>query len=229
MSRMFQESAAVAPASGDGTLDLREFMGTVLRRKWLVLGVAIVVVALAAAYSYSSEGLLLDGDRPGQTHPRVADRRRPLGQPEHADRGRARPVHTRRGDRARTRRATAGSAGHAPSGHRDDSGEHADPPDLVHGLHAEACAEWRAGVRGWVPAVQARICPAGDRGRRRDDPGRDRRDRFRDARPRDRHARDGGGLARAGGGRVRARLVGGHQAGPAESTRDDEHREHGSR
>ena len=57
MSRMFQESAAVAPASGDGTLDLREFMGTVLRRKWLVLGVAIVVVALAAAYSYSSEGL----------------------------------------------------------------------------------------------------------------------------------------------------------------------------
>ena len=53
MSRMFQESAAVAPASGDGTLDLREFMGTVLRRKWLVLGVAIVVVALAAAYSYS--------------------------------------------------------------------------------------------------------------------------------------------------------------------------------
>ena len=53
MSRMFQESAAVAPASSEGTLDLREFMGTVLRRKWLVLGVAVVVVALAAAYSYS--------------------------------------------------------------------------------------------------------------------------------------------------------------------------------
>ncbi|HEX6579552.1 MAG TPA: polysaccharide biosynthesis tyrosine autokinase [Actinomycetota bacterium] len=53
MSRMFQEPPSVAPASGDGSLDLREFMGTVLRRKWLVLGVAIVVVALAAAYSYS--------------------------------------------------------------------------------------------------------------------------------------------------------------------------------
>jgi capsular exopolysaccharide synthesis family protein len=43
----------MAPPSGDGTLDLREFMGTVLRRKWLVLAVAIAVVALAAAYSYS--------------------------------------------------------------------------------------------------------------------------------------------------------------------------------
>ncbi len=53
MSRMFQEPPPGAPASGDGTLDLREFMGTVLRRKWLVLAVAVVVVALAAAYSYS--------------------------------------------------------------------------------------------------------------------------------------------------------------------------------
>jgi capsular exopolysaccharide synthesis family protein len=53
MSRMFQEPLSAAPASGDGSLDLREFMGTVLRRKWLVLAVAIVVVALAAAYSYS--------------------------------------------------------------------------------------------------------------------------------------------------------------------------------
>jgi capsular exopolysaccharide synthesis family protein len=53
MSRMFQEPPSGAPASGDGTLDLREFMGTVLRRKWLVLAVAIVVVALAAAYSYT--------------------------------------------------------------------------------------------------------------------------------------------------------------------------------
>ncbi len=53
MSRMFQEPRSVAPPSGDGTLDLREFMGTILRRKWLVLAVAIAVVALAAAYSYS--------------------------------------------------------------------------------------------------------------------------------------------------------------------------------
>lgn len=53
MSRMFQEPLSGPPASGDGSLDLREFMGTVLRRKWLVLAVAIVVVALAAAYSYS--------------------------------------------------------------------------------------------------------------------------------------------------------------------------------
>jgi capsular exopolysaccharide synthesis family protein len=52
MSRMFEEPPS-APASGDGPLDLRELMGTVLRRKWLVLAVALVVVALAAAYSYS--------------------------------------------------------------------------------------------------------------------------------------------------------------------------------
>jgi capsular exopolysaccharide synthesis family protein len=53
MSRMFQEPLSGPSVSGDGSLDLREFMGTVLRRKWLVLGVAVVVVALAAAYSYS--------------------------------------------------------------------------------------------------------------------------------------------------------------------------------
>ena len=53
MSRMFQEPPSGALGSGDGSLDLREFMGTILRRKWLVLGVAVVVVALAAAYSYS--------------------------------------------------------------------------------------------------------------------------------------------------------------------------------
>lgn len=53
MSRMFQEPSSGALGSGDGSLDLREFMGTILRRKWLVLGVAVVVVALAAAYSYS--------------------------------------------------------------------------------------------------------------------------------------------------------------------------------
>jgi capsular exopolysaccharide synthesis family protein len=52
MSRMFQEPSG-APAPGEGSLDLREFIGTVLRRKWLVLAVAIVVVGLAAAYSYS--------------------------------------------------------------------------------------------------------------------------------------------------------------------------------
>jgi capsular exopolysaccharide synthesis family protein len=50
MSRSFQEPQ---PPAADGTLDLREFMQKVARRKWLVLAVVVVVAALAAAYSYS--------------------------------------------------------------------------------------------------------------------------------------------------------------------------------
>ena len=39
--------------AADGTIDLREFLATIARRKWLVLGVAMVVTALTALYSYS--------------------------------------------------------------------------------------------------------------------------------------------------------------------------------
>ena len=39
--------------AADGTIDLREFLATMARRKWLVLGVAMVVTALTALYSYS--------------------------------------------------------------------------------------------------------------------------------------------------------------------------------
>jgi capsular exopolysaccharide synthesis family protein len=50
MSGSFQEPQ---PPSADATLDLREFLQKVARRKWLVLAVVVVVAALAAAYSYS--------------------------------------------------------------------------------------------------------------------------------------------------------------------------------
>jgi capsular exopolysaccharide synthesis family protein len=51
MSRAFQEPRSATPA--EGSLDLREFLQKVARRKWLVLGVMVIVVALAAGYSYS--------------------------------------------------------------------------------------------------------------------------------------------------------------------------------
>ena len=50
MSRSFQETQS---PSGDGMLDLREFLQKVARRKWLVLAVMVAVASLAAAYSYS--------------------------------------------------------------------------------------------------------------------------------------------------------------------------------
>jgi capsular exopolysaccharide synthesis family protein len=50
MSGSFQEPQ---PPSADATLDLREFLQKVARRKWLVLAVVVVVAALAAVYSYS--------------------------------------------------------------------------------------------------------------------------------------------------------------------------------
>lgn len=37
----------------EGTIDLREFFATMVRRKWLVLGVAVVVMSQTALYSYS--------------------------------------------------------------------------------------------------------------------------------------------------------------------------------
>jgi capsular exopolysaccharide synthesis family protein len=50
MTRAFQEPPS---ASADGSLDLREFLQKVTRRKWLILGVVVLVASLAAAYSYS--------------------------------------------------------------------------------------------------------------------------------------------------------------------------------
>ena len=50
MSRTFQE---LPPDSTEGSVDLREFLQKVTRRKWHVLAVVVVVTLLAAAYSYS--------------------------------------------------------------------------------------------------------------------------------------------------------------------------------
>lgn len=50
MSRTFQE---LPPDSTEGSVDLREFLQKVTRRKWQVLAVVVVVTLLAAAYSYS--------------------------------------------------------------------------------------------------------------------------------------------------------------------------------
>jgi succinoglycan biosynthesis transport protein ExoP len=50
MSRPFQEFGST---SADASLDLREFLQKVARRKWLVLAVVVIVASLAAAYSYS--------------------------------------------------------------------------------------------------------------------------------------------------------------------------------
>ena len=50
MSRTFQE---LPPDSTEGSVDLREFLQKVARRKWHVLAVVVVVTLLAAAYSYS--------------------------------------------------------------------------------------------------------------------------------------------------------------------------------
>jgi capsular exopolysaccharide synthesis family protein len=50
MTKAFQEPPS---ASAEGSLDLREFLQKVTRRKWLILGVVVLVASLAAAYSYS--------------------------------------------------------------------------------------------------------------------------------------------------------------------------------
>lgn len=50
MSKPFQEPLS---ASSDGSLDLREFLQKVARRKWLVLAVVVIVASLAALYSYT--------------------------------------------------------------------------------------------------------------------------------------------------------------------------------
>ncbi|MGH2679413.1 MAG: polysaccharide biosynthesis tyrosine autokinase [Actinomycetota bacterium] len=50
MSRTSQESPS---GSLDGSLDLRDLVHTVVRRKWTVLAVVVLVTSLAAAYSYS--------------------------------------------------------------------------------------------------------------------------------------------------------------------------------
>jgi polysaccharide biosynthesis transport protein len=50
MKTSFQESR---PTGAEGSLDLREFLQKVTRRKWLVLGVVVLVASLAAGYSYT--------------------------------------------------------------------------------------------------------------------------------------------------------------------------------
>jgi capsular exopolysaccharide synthesis family protein len=50
MTRAFQEPPS---APSDGSLDLREFLQKMTRRKWLILGVVVLVASLAASYSYS--------------------------------------------------------------------------------------------------------------------------------------------------------------------------------
>jgi succinoglycan biosynthesis transport protein ExoP len=51
--RMSRTSHDLPPASADGSVDLREFLQKVTRRKWHVLAVVVIVALLAAAYSYS--------------------------------------------------------------------------------------------------------------------------------------------------------------------------------
>jgi len=54
MIKTFQELPSASPsASGDGSVDLREFLQKVTRRKWLVLAIVVVVALLAAGYSYT--------------------------------------------------------------------------------------------------------------------------------------------------------------------------------
>jgi capsular exopolysaccharide synthesis family protein len=50
MNKPFQEPRS---ASTDGSLDLREFVQKVARRKWLVLGIVVLVASLAGGYSYT--------------------------------------------------------------------------------------------------------------------------------------------------------------------------------
>jgi capsular exopolysaccharide synthesis family protein len=50
MTKAFQEPPS---ASADGSLDLRELLQKVTRRKWLIIGVVVLVASLAATYSYS--------------------------------------------------------------------------------------------------------------------------------------------------------------------------------
>ncbi len=50
MSRPFQEPPT---SSTDGSVDLREFLQKMTRRKWLVLGVVVIVASLAGVYSYT--------------------------------------------------------------------------------------------------------------------------------------------------------------------------------
>ncbi len=52
MNRSFQEPQS---PSAEGTIDLREVLQKVTRRKWLVLAVVVIVASLAAAYSYSRQ------------------------------------------------------------------------------------------------------------------------------------------------------------------------------
>jgi tyrosine-protein kinase len=54
MIKTFQELPSASPsASADGSVDLREFLQKVTRRKWLVLAIVVVVTLLAAGYSYT--------------------------------------------------------------------------------------------------------------------------------------------------------------------------------
>jgi len=50
---MTAQSRHIDDLPPEGTIDLREFLDAIARRKRLVLGVAAIVTALAALYSYS--------------------------------------------------------------------------------------------------------------------------------------------------------------------------------
>ena len=56
MTKAFQEPPS---ASAEGSLDLREFLQKVTRRKWLILGVVVLVASLAGGYSYSRPKVFL--------------------------------------------------------------------------------------------------------------------------------------------------------------------------
>ena len=196
MSRMFQEPLSAAPASGDGSLDLREFMGTVLRRKWLVLAVAIVVVALAAAYSYSRPKVFSSTAsvlaRPIRVSPTDDDPSDNISMPTEAELVRstsvaeiARQIVGRPQDLQDMLRRVIVTI---PENTQILQISYTDSTPRRAQSGAQAFAE------GYLE-FKAELAKRGIDGRCRDDPGRDRPDRSGDAAARDRHAGDGGGLA----------------------------------
>ena len=81
-------------ASAEGSLDLREFLQKVTRRKWLILvSWSWSHPARRRLLLFAPEGLLVHAGRPRPTDPRPAARHRPAGQPQHADRGATGRIH----------------------------------------------------------------------------------------------------------------------------------------
>ncbi len=163
MTKAFQEPPS---ASAEGSLDLREFLQKVTRRKWLILGVVVLVASLAGAYSYSRPKVFSATAtvlaRPILVQSTDTDPLDNLSMPTEAQlvgsNGVARIARTLMG-------STESTADLLKRVSVVDSGEHPDPPDLVQGLGRGDRAARRAGVRAGLPRVQGD--PSADRDRAR--------------------------------------------------------------